>query len=169
MRRTTPNDALQFTTAEPASAPSAGVVVLHRVSTADCRCLLCAGRQGALPKYYAQVAAPTGTKAGRFAKASLFGIAAGLAGAAIWFAIRRHRQSRDRAGRHLGGLHGWQSRASRLGAHRGTRLPGAGGADHLLLHLGKLHARHIRGRYGRPAIRMAQRQSRRRRPLTGDR
>src|SRR5690348_12112134 len=33
--------------------------------------------------------APTGNKGTRFLKASLFGIGAGLAGAAIWFAIRR--------------------------------------------------------------------------------
>jgi hypothetical protein len=84
-------DNLQFTTVEPGTASAA---------KASQDCLLCG--QPIVSEYFAvgdkvlcpacgerANAPPTGSRFGRFIKASLLGLIAGLAGALIWFAIRR--------------------------------------------------------------------------------
>ncbi len=86
-------DDLQFTTAEPAAAEAAS-------DRGAVSCTLCSQPIGS--QYYAlaehvicpaccqpPLAPPQGRGFVRLVKAAVFGIAAGLVGAAIWFAIRR--------------------------------------------------------------------------------
>jgi hypothetical protein len=86
-------DGLQFITAESTDASSAS-------QSSTQTCALC--RQPIHDSYYALgdkmlcavcrervVAVPTGSKVGRFFKALFLGLAAGLAGAIVWFVIRR--------------------------------------------------------------------------------
>ena len=88
-----PPDDLQFTTAEPASdQPVANlggqncVVCTRPIESTYFAVgdkLICPGCRDRL------MAPPAGTKIGRLVKATVFGVAAGLVGAAIWYAIRR--------------------------------------------------------------------------------
>ena len=87
-----PADDLQFATAETADGNAA--------VAADRKCVLCGqpiastyyalGDQMMCPACRTQVTAPPeGSGFGRFVKAALFGLGAGLLGAVIWFTIRR--------------------------------------------------------------------------------
>ena len=87
------SDDLQFNTVESAEAASP-------TGVAGRNCAVCgqpivssyysAGGQLVCPDCLVRIdAPPAGTKLGRFLKASLLGIGAGLLGALIWFAIRR--------------------------------------------------------------------------------
>ena len=89
-----PTDDLQFTTAEPGVSSAGGAAAPGR------NCLAC--KRPITSMYYAvrdkivcpdcydrAMAPPAGSGFGRFVKATVLGIGAGLVGAAIWFAIRR--------------------------------------------------------------------------------
>lgn len=87
-------DDLQFTTVEPAVAEGASAPVAKQACVVcrqpiDSTYFAIAGKV-LCPKCCAQVQAPPGgSGAARAAKAAIMGLGAGLAGAVIWFAIRR--------------------------------------------------------------------------------
>ncbi len=95
-----PADDLQFGTVEPAVTTPTPATRAAAVSTPGQGCAGCgrpitstyyAARDKLIcPQCYAQVnAPPTGSKLARVLKATVFGLGAGLVGAAIWFALRR--------------------------------------------------------------------------------
>ena len=149
------NEALQFEYVEPAAAADEAARAPQAMTCAACGqpitdTYYAAGDKVICPRCRdAHSASRTGgsRRAGRLLRRTVFGILAGLAGAAAVVRRAPRQRVRDRADRDRRRAHGRRGRA-RVRRARRARVPAAGRAAHVLRDRGELRARHRAGTRG---------------------